>query len=56
MMRHIFQVLMWFTISKKSFLLFSWRQTDINGLRGKKTGRLQSILLDVDTFLNTVEK
>lgn len=29
---------------------------NINGLRGKKTGRLSPSLPVVDTFLNTVEK
>lgn len=41
---------------KNMFLHFTWRQMNINGLRGKKTGRLSPSLPVVDTFLNTVEK
>lgn len=62
MMRHILWVLAWLAVFKKKtkkknmFLHFTWRQMNINGLRGKKTGRLSPSLPVVDTFLNTVEK
>lgn len=59
-MRHILRVLAWLTVFKEKknnmFLHFTWRQMNINGLRGKKTGRLSPSLPVVDTFLNTVEK
>lgn len=62
MMRHILRFLARLTVFQKhkreknqhvpAFLL----EMNINGQRGKRTGRLSPSLPVVDTFLNTVEK
>lgn len=57
MMRHILQVLAWLTISKKKHIsAFHLEADGYKWFEGQENWQVESILLVVDTFLNTVEK
>lgn len=56
LMRAILQVLAWLTISKKIFFAFQLEAHRYKWFEGQENWQLESILLVVDTFLNTVEK
>lgn len=55
MVRHILQVLAWLTVFKKNHFCI-WRQDGYKWFEGQENWQVESILLVVDTFLNTVEK
>lgn len=56
-MRHILQVLAWLTISKKKHIsAFHLEADGYKWFEGQENWQVESILLVVDTFLNTVEK